>query len=143
MHLRTRPLTLGSEEFGAAVMWAVSKGLMAMTVAELQGGARGAWRGQERQQGMAAAPVACSDPAGAAEGGGAHSGRTFLARTAATITMRIAETSELSSCNSVVCTGIRVLSFFRPPAAAEAFRIFEMGTNAFSILWSFCRYLHF
>ena len=67
MHLRTRPLTLGSEEFGAAVMWAVSKGLMAMTVAELQGGARGAWRGQERQQGMAAAPVACSDPAGAAK----------------------------------------------------------------------------
>ena len=36
MHLRTRPLTLGSEEFGAAVMWAVSKGLMAMTVAELK-----------------------------------------------------------------------------------------------------------
>ena len=66
---RLRPLTLGSEEFGAAVMWAVSKGLMAMTVAELQGGARGAWRGQERQQGMAAAPVACSDPTGTAEGG--------------------------------------------------------------------------
>ena len=36
MHLRTRPLMLGSEEFGAAVMWAVSKGLMAMTVAELK-----------------------------------------------------------------------------------------------------------
>ena len=33
---RLRPLTLGSEEFGAAVMWAVSKGLMAMTVAELK-----------------------------------------------------------------------------------------------------------
>ena len=36
MHLRTRPLTLSSEEFGAAVMQAGSKGLMAMTVAELK-----------------------------------------------------------------------------------------------------------
>ena len=33
---RLRPLTLGSDEFGAAVMRAVSKGLMAMTVAELK-----------------------------------------------------------------------------------------------------------
>ena len=33
---RLRPLTLGSDEFGSAVMRAVSKGLMAMTVAELK-----------------------------------------------------------------------------------------------------------
>ena len=57
-----RPTALSADLFQAAAMRAVAKDLMAMKVAELkQGRARGARRGQDGQQGVAAPAAACGD----------------------------------------------------------------------------------